>query len=49
MEKESRSQRGTMLGNARGEDSPAKGHSSVRASAISARRSYQPGVIGLEK
>ena len=40
MEEESRGQRSKVPRNARGEDGPVKGHSSVRASAISARRSH---------
>ena len=49
MEEENRGQRGIVPRSVVGEDNLVKGHSSVRASAISARRSHQPGVIELEK
>ena len=49
LEEESGGQKGTIPRSIEGKDSPTKGHSSVRVPATLARRSYQPGVIGLEK
>ena len=49
VEKKSRGQRGTVLKNTRGEDSPAKGYTNVRAPVTSTRRSHQSGDIRMEK